>query len=92
MGKQQDLELVRLSAAVRANVDDARVWRWYADLMEEDRVTCTRLRNGWQLTVDGICTVEDDSFDAAVRRAAALWHDRPRHSFALARRRKRSAA
>ncbi|WP_070106130.1 hypothetical protein [Burkholderia plantarii] len=89
-GTQQQLELVRLAAAVRANLDDARVWRWYADLMEEDRIACTRTRDGWRLTIDGHHVVEDASFDAAVRRAADIWCDQPRLSPALGRRSKRA--
>ncbi|OLL29245.1 hypothetical protein BTH42_23620 [Burkholderia sp. SRS-W-2-2016] len=86
-----ELELARLRAAVRANLDDARVWRWYADLMEDGRVSCTRTRTGWQITVDEHCTVEDESFDRAVRVAAHRWLDIPRAPVALVRRRKRSA-
>jgi hypothetical protein len=86
--QQHSLELARLSAAVRANIDDARVWRWYADLMEDDRVKCTRMRNGWQVTVDGRCTVEDESFDGAIRLAAQTWTDIAQAQVKLHRRRK----
>jgi hypothetical protein len=86
-----ELELARLRAAVRANLDDARVWRWYADLMEDGRVRCTRTRSGWQITVDEQCSVEHESFDRAVRLAAHTWLDIPRASVTLIRRRKRSA-
>lgn len=82
------LELARLAAASRANVDDARVWRWYADLMEDDRVSCARIRNGWRITVDGRATVEDESFDCAVRQAARMWSVVPQTQVTLKRRRK----
>jgi hypothetical protein len=85
-----ELELARLRAAVRANLDDARVWRWYADLMEDERVSTTRTRDGWQITIDGRCTVEDESFDRAVRLAARTWLDIPRAPLTLRRRRKRA--
>ena len=85
------LELVRLAAAARANIDDARVWRWYADLMEDDRVSCMRIRNGWRITVDGRSTVEDESFDCAVRRAAQMWSDIAQVQVKLKRRRKTTA-
>ncbi|WP_322044560.1 hypothetical protein [Paraburkholderia sp. J67] len=86
-----NLEVARLSAAARANADDARVWRWYADLMEDDRVRVTRLRHGWQITVDGRCTVEDESFDCAVRRAAQAWSGIAQAQVKLNRRRKSAA-
>jgi len=76
------LELVRLAAAARANIDDARVWRWYADLMEDDRVSCMRIRNGWRITVDGRC---------AVRPAAQMWSDIAQAQVKLKRRRKTAA-
>jgi hypothetical protein len=82
------LEVARLSAAARANADDARVWRWYADLMEDDRVRCTRTRHGWQITVDNRCTVEDESFDCAVRRAEQAWSGIAQTQVKLHRRRK----
>ncbi|MEK6348204.1 MAG: hypothetical protein V4764_12035 [Burkholderia sp.] len=85
------MELARLRAAALANLEDARIWRWYADLMEEERVCCTHTRGGWRVTVDGQYSVEDESFDRAVRLAARQWFDMPTLSVALRRRRKRSA-
>ncbi|MBB5464131.1 hypothetical protein HDG32_000224 [Paraburkholderia sp. CI2] len=82
------LEIARPAAAVRANADDARVWRWYADLMEDGRVSCTRTRKGWLITVDGRCTVEDESFDCAVRRAEQTWSDIAQSQVKLLRRSK----
>ncbi|MEM5310158.1 hypothetical protein [Paraburkholderia sp. JHI869] len=86
-----NLELARLAAATRANVDDARVWRWYADLMEDDRVSCARIRNGWRITVDGRAAVEDESFDCAVRRAAQMWSGVAQSQIKLKRRKKTAA-
>lgn len=86
-----EMELVRLRAAAHANLEDARIWRWYADLMEEDRVRCTHTRAAWLVTIDDRYTVEDESFDRAVRLAARQWFDTPTVSVALRRRRKRDA-
>ncbi len=36
MNNVEQLEMVRLRAAVNANVEDAAVWRWFADLMEDN--------------------------------------------------------
>ena len=84
----QSIEIARLNAAVNANIDDARVWRWYSDLMEDDRVRCERTRRGWQITIDDCHTVEDESFDCAVRLAAQTWGDIARAPVKLRRRRK----
>ncbi|MBN3854855.1 hypothetical protein G3N59_15840 [Paraburkholderia sp. Ac-20340] len=89
--QMHSLEVARLTAAARANIDDARLWRWYADLMEDERVSCTRTRHGWQITVDGRCTVEDESFDSAVRRAVEAWSDIAQTQVKLLRRRKSAA-
>lgn len=84
-----DMDVARLRAAAHANLDDARIWRWYADLMEDERVRSTHTRDGWLITIDDRYTVEDESFDRAVRLAARQWFDIPTLSVALRRRRKR---
>ncbi|WP_414440364.1 hypothetical protein AB4851_06395 [Burkholderia sp. 22PA0099] len=86
---QTEMELARLRAAAHANLEDARIWRWYADLMEDERICCTHTRDGWLVTIDDRYTVEDESFDRAVRLAARQWFDIPTLSVTLRRRRKR---
>lgn len=85
-----ELELARLRAALGANLDDARVWRWFADLMEDQRLRCTRTREHWQITIDDCFTVEDESFDRAVRLAARTSLDLPCIPLTWGRRRKRA--
>ncbi|CAB3802899.1 hypothetical protein LMG28614_05697 [Paraburkholderia ultramafica] len=70
-----DLELMRLRAAVTANSADAGVWRWYADLMEDNRLRCTKTIRGWMIEIDGACAVQDRSFDCAIRRAYYAFPD-----------------
>jgi hypothetical protein len=66
------LEMIRLRATAMANADDAKVWRWYADLMEDRRVVCQRKGTCWTVAVDGRQMANDPSFDSAVRAAYRL--------------------
>jgi hypothetical protein len=73
----QSLEMARLRAAATAQGQDARIWRWYADHMEDYRLDCRRYQDIWSIRVAGRELARDRSFDAAVRAAYA-------HSSALA--------
>ncbi len=84
------LEIARLRAAATANIDDARLWRWYADLMEDGRIRSIRLGNVWRITIDDACLVEDLSFDEAVRRAVETWSGLAQAPVILRRRKRRA--
>jgi hypothetical protein len=87
-----DLNIVRLRAASAANAVDAGVWRWYSDLMEDDRLKCTKTTQGWAVEIDGVCAVHDRSFDCAIRRAFDSFPDVNRgHSNVVSNRRRRSS-
>jgi hypothetical protein len=87
-----DLNIVRLRAASAANAVDAGVWRWYSDLMEDDRLKCIKMTQGWVVEIDGVCTVHDRSFDCAIRRACDSFPDVNRcHSNIASNRRRRSS-
>jgi hypothetical protein len=66
------LELARLRCAERANLDDARTWRWYADMMEERRLSCHWKHDPWRVDLDGQALASDRSFDRALRAARSL--------------------
>ncbi|WP_347554225.1 hypothetical protein [Robbsia sp. KACC 23696] len=83
------LEIARLRAAASANIDDARLWRWYADLMEDGRIRSTRIGTVWRITIDDGCLVEDVSFDCAVRRAVEAWSGIAQAPVTLRRRKRR---
>ncbi len=72
MNNVEQLEMVRLRAAVNANVEDAAVWRWFADLMEDNRVACQRRNASWSITVDGQPLSSNTSFDSAIRTAYTM--------------------
>ncbi|CAB3773856.1 hypothetical protein LMG29542_07472 [Paraburkholderia humisilvae] len=69
MKSHAHFELIRMQAAATANAEDARIWRWYADLMEDRRLVCLRCGLAWTVTVDGRLLARDPSFDLAVRTA-----------------------
>jgi hypothetical protein len=77
------LELARLRCAERANLDDARTWRWYADMMEERRLACHWKRDHWQVALDGQPLAFDRSFDCALRAARSL-HSETRYPSVIA--------
>ncbi len=72
MNQANGLELVRLRAAASALSQDARLWRWFSDQMEEHRLRCERDRDWWRITIAGRELACDRSFDVAVRAAYTL--------------------
>ncbi len=72
MNQSNGLEIVRLRAAASALSQDARLWRWFSDQMEEHRLCCERTRDWWHITVAGRELACDRSFDVAVRTAYTL--------------------
>lgn len=65
-------EQIRTHAGASADVDDSRVWRWYAGLMEGRRVVYAREDTVWTVVIDGRLLAYDPSFDSAVRTAYVL--------------------
>ncbi|CAB3804682.1 hypothetical protein [Paraburkholderia fynbosensis] len=61
------LDFERLKACVRANSDDAAVWRWYSDMMEDRRIECLCVNGNWAVKLDGREIAADRSFDRAAR-------------------------
>lgn len=76
MDATQDLELIRLRACVHANRDDAQIWRWYADLMEDRRLSCNWKNNRWTVCLDSAELCSDYSFDRVIRAAYCSYHSR----------------
>ena len=66
------IELIRVRAAASANAEDARVWRWYADLMEDRRIECRHKGLSWMISVDGREIADNKSFDLAIRSAYTM--------------------
>ncbi len=60
------------SAAFSVTTDDARLWRWYACLMEDRRVACGRNGATWTVMVDGREFGNGPSFDEAMRSAHSM--------------------
>ncbi len=47
MTSETQLELIRMRASAKANVEDARLWRWFADLMEDQPVVYLHKGPAW---------------------------------------------
>ena len=61
----------RQKAAVAANADDASVWRWLSDLLEERRIKWRYSFDTWIVVVDRRQLAAERSFDCAIRVAKA---------------------
>jgi len=72
MGEYQHIEIIRLRAASNANIQDAALWRWFSDMMEDNRVAFTRNADVWSVWVDGQLLTADRSYDLAMRTAYLL--------------------
>lgn len=57
----------RDKAAVAANADDASVWRWFSDLLEERRIKWRHSFDSWIVVVDRKRLAAERSFDCAIR-------------------------
>ncbi|MCP3728106.1 hypothetical protein M3I53_34195 [Paraburkholderia sp. CNPSo 3272] len=61
----------RQKAAVAANADDASLWRWLSDLLEERRIKWRYSFDTWIVVVDRRQLAAERSFDCAIRVAKA---------------------
>ncbi|MCE4575248.1 hypothetical protein QCE73_38170 [Caballeronia sp. LZ029] len=66
MGLSQE---VRRSAAIAANAEDADIWRWFANLVEERRIRWCLANGSWLVSVDHRHVATDKDFDVAIRGA-----------------------
>ena len=57
----------RQVAAEAANAEDAQVWRWFSDLLEDGRLRWCRSAAGWLVTVDHKHLATSSDFDDAIR-------------------------
>jgi len=69
MYEHQHIEVIRLRAAASANNQDAALWRWYSDMMEDNRVACARKNGVWSIWVDERLVASERSYDLSVRTA-----------------------
>lgn len=82
MGKPTDApQEIRGRAASAANADDAGVWRWFSDLVEEHRIRWIFANGGWLVSVDNRHLSTEETFDQAIREAQRCFNSgaRPRH-------------
>lgn len=62
-----ELQTAALRHAEQVDRNDARVWRWYAEAVDEGRLACQYQRGFWHIVLDGLAQANDRSFDIAVR-------------------------
>jgi len=71
MSDRDDFKRSRLEAALSANAEDAALWRWFSDLLEERRIRWCNSNDAWLVTVDHRHVATQSSFDEAIREAKA---------------------
>jgi hypothetical protein len=60
---------IRRSAAIAANAEDAEIWRWFSNLVEERRIRWCLANGSWLVSVDHRHVATDKNFDEAIRGA-----------------------
>jgi hypothetical protein len=61
--------MTRRDAAVQANTEDAALWRWFSELIEDRRIRYCHANGVWLVTVDHRHVGTSSSFDGAIREA-----------------------
>jgi hypothetical protein len=61
------LNIVRLAALADSNAEDARLWRWFANALEEGRLFWHRDRKSWEIYLHRALVAKNASFDVAMR-------------------------
>ena len=51
---------------------DPKIWRWYADLLDDRRLVCEHDGARWIVAVDGRLLADECAFEAAVHSAYAM--------------------
>lgn len=74
------LRMTRLAGAAQANHEDAVLWRWYSDMMEDRRIVAKPTNGKWVVKVDREECAGSVSFDTAIRKAFQLTGMRERKS------------
>jgi hypothetical protein len=59
-------------ATLTAPIADPKIWRLYADLMDDRRLVCEHDGISWMVAVDGRRLAHERAFEAAVHRAYAM--------------------
>lgn len=59
-------------AAPTVAIADPKIWRWYADLMDDRRLVCQHDGIRWMVEIDGRRLADERAFEAAVHRAYTM--------------------
>ena len=64
-------EAARETAAHNANAEDAAVWRWFTDVIEDGRLRLCKAPAGWLVSLDNRHLATESNFYEAIRVAKA---------------------
>jgi hypothetical protein len=63
------MQRVRVNAAAAVNAEDASVWRWFSELLEERRIRWRYMFDRWVVNVDRTRVATERTFYDAIRAA-----------------------
>jgi hypothetical protein len=66
-----NMRVARAAARDSANAEDAALWRWFAELLDERRIRWCHSGRGWLISVDHRHVATGTQFDQAMRIAKA---------------------
>lgn len=75
-------EHAREKAALLANSDDAALWRWFSEMLEERRITFRFESNRWLVRIDRQHIASAPDVDSAIRAAKTATNIDLGHRFA----------
>ncbi|WP_233808809.1 hypothetical protein [Paraburkholderia sp. HP33-1] len=67
--RPENMKSQRRVASAAANAEDAALWRWFSELMEDRRIRWLHADDSWLVTVDHKHVATSRSFDDAIRTA-----------------------
>ncbi|VWC80386.1 hypothetical protein BLA18110_02660 [Burkholderia lata] len=66
-----NMRVARAAARDSANAEDAALWRWFAELLDDRRIRWCHSGRGWLISVDHRHVATGTQFDQAMRIAKA---------------------
>jgi hypothetical protein len=80
---------LRQQAAHAANAEDADLWRWFANLVDERRIRWCCADGSWLVSIDHRHVATETTFDNAIRSARRVAHDQRKRAAVVALPRRR---
>jgi hypothetical protein len=67
------MQQTREAAAALVNHQDADMWRWFAELMNQRRIRWSYAHDVWLVSIDHRHVASECDFDRAIRAAKESW-------------------